>query len=429
MVYSNLMLYLNGNRISPQILGLCASLVALVLTLFRGIENLGIQDANSYVEQARGMLNGWPYMVANPSAFGHGLGFAATIALSFFLTNTDSLFLFKLLLAIGHGLSTYLVAKIGIQTGIRQRFWVLGAIFFALDPFILLAATDVQTESITTLIVLYWCYLYIMPFNQKIRPMISIVLFTLSGFYSVFVRPNSLLPFLFVAVLVFFKCFYQDIRRVWIGLPISLFIFLIITYEIFLTRLYSGFVFLSPIGGGNAILMCRTDFIPQYLGYASAQENERLNAIAGNASGVALQSLQNVDLSVAQLNRELTNLGVSACLADPIQSGWVLILKTFALWRPFTVFGAYGPQVFLATLLIWLPLTVSTIWFLSNKKLSEKNVMIRNFFIVMSAGFTISLLLTPTQIRHRVAFAEPFYWIFLLFILDRFFRSRVRKIE
>lgn len=419
--------YLNTKIISPRFLGLCASFLALALTIFRGIENLGVPDAEDYVDQARGMLNGWPYMLANPNSFVHGLGFSAAIALTFLITNNDSLLLFKLLLVIGHGLSTYLVAKIGIQTGIRQRFWIFAAIFFAIDPFILLAATDIQTESITTLIVLYWCYLYIMPFNQKINPMISIVLFTLSGFYSVFMRPNSLLPFIFVAVLVYFKCFHENISRVWVGVSISLFLFLLGIFEVFLTRLYSGFVFLSPIGGASAELVCRTEFIPQYLGYASAKENERINALAGATSEAPKQLLQNPDISVAQLNDELTSIGISACLTNPIESAWVLILKTFALWRPFTVFGAYGPKVFLATLFIWLPLTVSAIWFLINKKLSVKNIIIRNYFIVMSAGFTISLLLTPTQIRHRVAFAEPFYWIFIMFLLDRFFRSKTRK--
>lgn len=423
------MFHLKSQQVSPQVLGLFASMLALILTLKRGIENLGIPDAGNYVDQARGMLNGWAYMVENPNSFVHGLGFSAAIALTFLITSTKSLLLFKLLLVIGHGLSTYLVAKIGIQLGLNQRFWILGAILFSLDPFVLMAATDIQTESITTLIVLYWCYLYIMPLKQKINPPISIILFTLSGFYSVFMRPNSLLPFLFVAILVYLKCFHEDVSHVWVGASIALFISLIGVFEVALTRLYSGFVFLSPIGGSSAELMCKTEFIPQYLGYASAEQNARINAIPGVTSAAAKQLLQNPDLSVAQLNHELTSLGIDACLANPLQSGWVLFLKTFALWRPYAVFGAYGSKVFLATLFVWLPLTITAIWFLMSKKLSTNSKMTRNYFIVMSAGFTISLFLTPTQIRHRVAFAEPFYWIFAMYLLDRILKASALRTQ
>ena len=427
MVYPNNMFHLKSQWVSPQVLGLFASMLALMLTLKRGIENLGIPDAGNYVDQARGMLNGWAYMVENPNSFLHGLGFSASIALTFLITSTKSLLLFKLLLVIGHGLSTYLVAKIGIQLELSQRFWILGAILFSLDPFVLMAATDIQTESITTLIVLYWCYLYIMPLKQSLNPPISIILFTLSGFYSVLMRPNSLLPFLFIAVLVYLKCFHENIRSVWVGVSITLFLSLIGIFEIAITRLYSGFVFLSPIGGQNAEFMCRTEFIPQYLGYASVEQNEQINAIPGLTSSAAKQLIQNPDLSVSQLNHELTNLGVNVCLANPIQSAWVLFLKTFALWRPYAVFGAYGFEVFIGTLLIWLPLTFSAILFLTYKRLSATGILMRNYFIVMSIGFTISLFLTPTQIRHRVAFAEPFYWIFMMCLIDRLLKARASK--
>jgi hypothetical protein len=42
-------------------------------------------------------------------------------------------------------------------------------------------------------------------------------------------------------------------------------------------------------------------------------------------------------------------------------------------------------------------------------------------------GFTISLLMTPTQIRHRVAFAEPFYWIFFIVFMSEFLNGKTAQ--
>ena len=115
---------------------------------------------------------------------------------------------------------------------------------------------------------------------------------------------------------------------------------------------------------------------------------------------------------------ELTSIVLDTCLANPLNSIWVLLVKAFALWRPFTVFGAYGIEVFIFSLLLWVPLTLATIWFLLQKEMSPKCILLKKYFIVISIGFTLSLLLTPTQIRHRVAFAEPFYWLFFLYFLQ-----------
>ena len=112
-------------------------------------------------------------------------------------------------------------------------------------------------------------------------------------------------------------------------------------------------------------------------------------------------------------------MGRESCLSNPIESFGVLFLKAVALWRPFTVFGAYDLTVFLLSFLVWVPLTITAIRFVTRKKLTGDEKLLRNFFLVISIGYTISLLLTPTQIRHRIAFAEPFYWIFFFHYLSQ----------
>ncbi len=399
-------------------LGLFASLVALCLAIFRGINQTFQNDAQGYVTEARGMHNGWVYMQENPGLFGHGFGFTGLIFLTLLVTNLKSLVLMKMLLVVGHGIAAYLVARIGIEIGLRERYWVSASIFFALDPFLIFAATDVQTESVTTLIVLWWCLLYISPTNGKIKPQLLLTIYFLSGAYLVLVKPNTLLPFTFLSIAMYFRFRNGGVSKTVFVFSVGLFLSVISLYHVFLFKLYSGFVFLSTAGGSSAQFMCRTEFIPQFLGFVSAAENERINAIGVQSTTSSDLLLANPTLTIPQTNKILAGIGLDTCLANPVSSIWVLMVKTFALWRPFTVFGAYGMEVFIFSLLLWLPLTLVTIWFLFNKQMSTKCFLLKKYFVIISIGFTLSLLLTPTQIRHRVAFAEPFYWLFFFYFLQ-----------
>ena len=415
----------------PRIIGFNAFVVALVVAISRGINGVFQNDAKGYVAEAQGMLEGWKFMQENPEKFGHGFGFTGIILSTFLMSGTTSLVFLKLILALGHGLSSYLVARISQLVGLKEKFWIAASLLFTFDPFMILAATDAQTESLTTLLVLWWCYLYISKSKDRILGWPLTLLFTFSGIFSVIMRPNSLLPFLFIAFILFRKWTKQGFKKSIFLISISFFLSAISLYQVFLTKLYSGFIFLSTAGAANAEFMCRKEFIPQYLGLISADENNRINVIATQSTTTQELLSINPNFTIPELNREYTKLGISTCLDDPLGSIEVIIVKFFALWRPFTVLGAYGIELFLLSLIIWLPMTVVTIWFLITNQRNESTKALQRYFLVMSLGFTLSLLLTATQIRHRVAFAQPFYWIFLLYFVQtlyqRFFRDKLRN--
>ncbi len=392
--------------------------VASVINIFQGIESLGVDDAESYVSQSYLLLSGWSKLIGSPELFSHGIGFSFIIAATFLISNSESLLLFKILLAIGHGASTFLVARIGTYIGLRKYIWICCSILFALDPFILLAATRVQTESLVTLVVLYWAYLYLSPSLNKTKTRWHLIAFPLSGIVLISVRPNVLLPFLIIAILVYWKWFYDKTSLATLGFSFAIFVSALTIFQLFITRIYQGFVFLSPVGGASAPLMCRTDFIPQYLGLISSEDNQRINKLMTDATHTSDLLLKHPNYTISEVNSSLTQLGISKCLEDPIQSLGVLVIKAIALWRPFTVFGAYGLEIFLVSLIIWVPLSIFAIKFLCSKMLSNSERKLRLFFILLSLSFTLSLLLTQTQVRHRVAFAEPFYWLFALHSLE-----------
>lgn len=420
----------NGELITPFSLGVLGALLAIFVAFIRGIENTGVQDAKDYLDSAQNMLQGWQFMSSNPDLFVRTLGLPFMVFLTFLLSQSTSLLTIKLLLALGHGLSTLLMAKIGKQMELRKALWVSGAILFSLDPFLLFATTDIQTESITTLMVLYWAYLFITPQDEPKLRIFHLICFPISGFFAVSVRPNIILPFVLIAFLLYLRWNQFGIRRSWILGSSFLFVCLIVTYEIILTSLYKGFVFLSAQGGVGAVFMCRTELVPQYVGFISPTRNAEINQWVLDHLSSVINGITatNPNLSITDLNGELNKIGLSTCAARPLQSLFVLILKCLALWRPFTVFGAYNFSTFILSLLIWLPLTIIMISFILNKKHSRVNLQLRKYFVVLSIGFTISLLLTPTQIRHRVAFAEPFYWLFFMYFISNALHKRnVRK--
>lgn len=416
-------------------IALFGGVVAFGITYVRGLQNTKFPDAIPILEQAYGITKGWAFMSSHPLLESNPLhlqfpsGLPLILAFTFLITHSTSLFFFKILLAIGHGFSVYLVARIGQEIQLKHIYWVLAAIGFSIDPFILSAATDVQTESITTLIVLWWAFLYITPIISKSQTLFRIIGFPITGFIAIAVRPNILVPFLLITIIMFIRWYHDSLKSRLILASAFIFVSLFTLFEVFLTRLYNGFVLLAPNGGINSVLTCRTEFIPQYLGIASNVENTRINSwyyAYLQELTTKLLSRQDV-LSIPALNHDLYSAGISSCLANPISSFGVLLLKVFAIWRPFAVVGAYDLKVFLLGAFLWVPMTLAAIWYLSNLKLSKTNRLLQTYFAALAIGFTISLLPAATQIRHRIAFAEPFYWLFLLFFISQILAKMIES--
>jgi hypothetical protein len=419
-------------RLDARTLGLLGFVITITTAWLRGLNNTSIPDAKGYIQQAIGMLKGWEYITNNPDQFGHGLGFSALIAITFFVTNSESLVLFKIILAVFNGLSAYLLARVGQEVGFKSTYWKLASIALIFDPFVLFAATDIQTECITTTLSIYWAYMYLQTRASRLVQM-NILLYGLLGFYTVVMRPNSLLPLALVSLLIIFKWLKEKLYMRSIAISAGIFLSLISFYEVIITRIYSGFVFLTPIGGASSIYMCKKELIPQYLGIISKSENDKINLFVNSGSAGIQQILeQSPGQSVYNVNSQMYSLGKSICLENPLESLEVLAIKGLALWRPFTVFGAYGWQIFLFSLILWLPLTITAIIYLTRKSLNKSEKDLRRYFLVLSVGYTLSLLLTPTQIRHRIAFAEPFYWLFLFHFISinwARFKTKIFKIE
>jgi hypothetical protein len=406
-----------------------ASLLAFSITVIRGLENTSIQDAKDYVLMANNMLNGWDYVVSNNEQFQRTIGFPFLIFSTFVASSSQSLLLIKIIMAVSHGLSVLLLGRISKILGLSRALSALVMIFFAIDPFLLISATDVQTEPLTTLIVIYWAYLYLTFDDHDFRNCVKVILFTISGFLGILIRPNIIVPFGLLSLLFVIKLFNNGGQKRWITYSFATFLFLISIYEFILYRIYGVFVFLSAQGGIGTLFTCKKELIPQYLGFASSSKNAEINSWVLNHLAIVIESIKisNPGISTGEINDELFQIGINECKDSPLSSAITLSIKIISLWRPFTVFGAYSPTVFILSALIWIPLTIAAIWFIAKKHSSRRLNEIKVFFVLLSLGFTISLLMTPTQIRHRVAFAEPFYWIFFIVFMGELQKGKTAQ--
>jgi hypothetical protein len=204
----------------------------------------------------------------------------------------------------------------------------------------------------------------------------------------------------------------------------------LIIFEYLISKIYNGFVFLSPAGGVNAEFMCSKEFVPQYIGLISQSENTRINNWWYEASKSSEILANQSSFSIPKLNSELWQIGIQKCLDEPITSLAVLALKPIALWRPYVVYGAYGTSVFLISMIVWVPLSIATLYVLFKRTSLNQMQLLKTYFIVLAITFTVSLEITPTQIRHRVAIAEPFYWLFAVIVglqTLRYFRTRKNR--
>ena len=141
----------------------------LIANSISGINHIGDPDGYGYYERARGLSMHWRDYQSHPEFFEHGPGLIVLLALTFLVSSSTNLLLFKILLCVVHAISSILVYKIASK--LVDRFWIAvgAAVFFSLDPFITASLIEVGTESITTLAVLYWCHeLILMKTHPKV---------------------------------------------------------------------------------------------------------------------------------------------------------------------------------------------------------------------------------------------------------------------
>ena len=404
-------------------------LASFLLSFRVGLNSWSFPDAVHFIKQANAINSGLQYMEDNPGEMQFPFGLPTIIALMFRIQGSDSLITTKLILICFHLAALVCFVLIVRRLIENPKIQYLTILAFSFDPFLLSQAIDLQTEPITTFFILWWCYVYLSDIRETKRGYSTIVLFYVSGMFEVLTRPNSLIPFIGIGVLFFVKHRKSEVHLKFHLLGISFFLGGLLVFQAFLWKVFGGFLFLAANGGQNLVLACRNEFVPQYLGVASESQNQEINVWYFQYLNDAISRIMSDQtmVSIPQMNKELFKIGFENCTNNLLETMGLLVLKVFGLWRPSTVFGAYGTTIFVLSILIWLPLSIAACIYLLRKTNNLYQQEFKCFVITLWVLFTISLFPSATQIRHRIAFSEPFLWIMAGILLSNFLKRRKLK--
>lgn len=398
------------------------AVIPVVALIKSGANSLKFPDAPLFIQQGYAISQGLEFMRQNPNDLQYPFGLPSIISIGYKLSEQNAIAISRITLVILHFLTVITIFLILNSLRINRKIQFVAVLGFSLDPFVLKQTLDLQSEPITTLLVSLMCLMFITrletPTKQKSIPF----LYFFVVFLAIVTRPNLLIPILGLSMLIIYKWKQDKVTNLIIITATSTFLFYLISFQAFLFSIFGRFVPISGNSGQNFALACRSEFLPQYLGYADYGTNQSINAWYFQYLNEIREGFLTLNplASIFDINEQYQNIGMQNCIENPTRTAWLFLVKSISLWRPSTVFGAYGISVFLFSILLWVPLTLMVIKFLSGKETVSTSVYsFRIFLIVFWGLFTISLIPSATQIRHRIAVAEQFYWIILAIYLNK----------
>jgi len=396
-------------------------LMPAVAFIKSGINTWAFPDAPLLIQQGYAISQGMQYMRSNPTELQYPFGLPAIISLGFRISEQNAVAISRMTLLLFHFITLFVIFLILNSLRISKKIQYITLLGFSLDPFILKQALDLQTEPITTLFVSILCLIFITKLDTSVKKKSIPWAYFFVAFLAIVTRPNLIVPIFGVTLILIYRWKKDDVSNKTIVSTCLSFFSLFFAFHMFLFSVFRQFVPISGNSGQNFALACRSEFLPQYIGYANSTVNQSINAWYFEYLSNIKQTFFTLNplASAIDLNQEYQRVGIQNCLDSPIDTVGLFLIKSISLWRPSTVLGAYGIEVFVASLLIWLPLTMLALKFLVSKNATPTHNSFRIFLIVFWGLFTLSLIPSATQIRHRIAVAEQFYWIILAIYLNK----------
>lgn len=416
----------NHPQLALQSVGIYAFILSLLISFSRGVNLNFSQDSKDYISDAENLANGFTWMFNNADQFTKPLGLPFQVLILKVLFGANWLITFKFVSALLHAITAVLVLKICFFIGVRRHLSLLCGLVFASDPLVVISTTDLTTETIATLTITLWFYWALNKLSDEKITLclkLTLVLFTV---LCIATRPNYLFIILSIVFFLIVKKNYKILKSPEI-VSISALVGL---FQIFVCFLYKGLILIAPGSGLGMYFFCRGNLNQQAIGLLNSERNTTLNnwVLDSLMKQSELFFSQNPDLGFVAFNNFLTSSGLNYCLANPAEGLVSIFLRGVGNWRPFVAFGAYGLSTFILSMLILGTLLAGTIMFLIMLK-SRTERMFMQIFLVASAAFTLSILVTPTQIRHRIAFSESLMWICCVILINRVLTKRQQRVS
>jgi hypothetical protein len=417
-------LFKSKDRVILFAVGFYAFFLSLVLSFFRGFNSSFSQDSKDYISGAENLQNGLIWMFNNPDQFAKPLGLPFQVLVLKIIFGSSWLVIYKIIAACLHAITAALVIKICQAIGVRRNLSFICGLLFASDPLVIFSTTDLTTETIATLTITFWSYWALMKIKNEKISKISKINFIILSSLCIATRPNYLFILLSILILLVIKNNIEVLKSI----EIISFSAILCAFQVFVCLLYKSLILLAPGSGLGMYFFCRGNLNQQAVGLLDSERNASINSWV-------LQSLtnqndiffsRNPESGFVAFNQYLSMTGLKYCLDNPSEGLVAIFLRAVGNWRPFVAFGAYGVTTFLMSLLVLGTLLVGTIIFILRVK-SKLETTFMHIFLVASAAFTLSILVTPTQIRHRISFSESLMWICCAIVINRLLSERQER--
>jgi len=401
-----------------------AFFVSLTLSYLRGISLNFSQDSKDYISGANNLQNGITWILNNPDQFAKPLGLPFQILILKTLFGVHWLIGFKVLSALLHALTAVLLYKICLLLEVRKKLALFCGLLFASDPLILVSTTDITTETIATLTITFWCYWAMLKVNRISVSNIHKIGFVLVSIFCITTRPNYLFILFAVLILLIIKQNLRILR----SSEIVAFILFFTVFQAFILFLYKSFILIAPGSGLGMYFFCRGELNQQAIGIIDEEKNASLNTWVlqslTNQSDIFFST--NPNGSFSEFNQFLSSEGLKYCLSNPGEGLVSVLIRGVGNWRPFVAFGAYGLSTFVISFVILGSLLLGTAFFIFGRKTKAQDHFM-HFFLATSLAFTLSILVTPTQIRHKVAFSESIMLICCTLAMQNYLNARQKR--
>ena len=412
---------LGGKVTSSLVAVVVGAIIPAVAFLKSGINSWVFPDAPLLIQQGYAISQGMQYMRSNPSELQYPFGLPAIISIGYKISEQNAVAMSRMILLLFHFLTILVIYLILNNLRVNKKIQFVAIVGFSLDPFVLKQALDLQTEPITAFFISILCLIFLTKLDSPAKQKAIPFFYFFVCFLMIVTRPNLIVPIIGISLFLIYRWKKDFVSNRTILSAGASFLFYFVAFHAFLFSVFRQFVPISGNSGQNLALACRLEFLPQYLGYADSKENQVINAWYFDYLNNIKEIFLNLNplASVIDLNREYQRVGIQNCLDNPFETAGLFLIKSISLWRPSTVFGAYGIEVFVISAVFWIPLTILVVKFLFSGDLTPAQSSLQIFLVIFWGLFTISLIPSATQIRHRIAVAEQFYWVILAIYLNK----------
>lgn len=417
-----------SHRLKDVFIFLAPFASAIFSNIYFGFNRYLNADSFEYLDQAQLLIQNFEFIRNSSDEFLKPPGVPILLAFLHILFEGNWIISYKLLMCMLHGLTVLLAFKICGTLNLSRFSKYIAVGFISLDPLLLISTTEISTEPIASAAIIAWLYWALrIQQKQELSTFFRTIFICLSTL-CIASRPNYILIFVCILCLLVFYCgFESTIKKVELIIIMGLIILLVA----FTSWLHNGFVFLAPYSGLMFYFLCKDYLIPSSLGFVNIKQNEFINERVLLELGYLKRNFFDLypSATLFDFDQELKMLGIRQCFRDGGNAIFSIMSRIIGTWRPFLSPGGYSLFEFFISLFVLSLLTLAGIIFIV-KTHEKEHKFFRHLVIWSIVIFTVSVIPTPSQIRHRIAFSEVFLWIIFALVIDRIrVKRKLRNIQ